>query len=412
MKQQQYRSSSPRDVPATHYPIPHQAAAAFTAHKSKSPQNAGLIFDRFVPDTKDSNEAKKEGLKQTREAAEKADTQLLAALNARWERDAEAIHAQPFMLKTDWRFITGLGHKGPLEAGFTFNRYGFPILPGSSVKGIARAWVFYQLAEVLKVQLENIPSVANRDAAPDDRRDLDKASPLNRLERIVSKDDDVQYHRAFMWYYGANSETFALADQFRAVFGTTSRAGNAVFVDAIPAQVPQLELDIMNPHFPKYYQGNEFPTDWQSPNPVFFLTVAPNTEFRFAVGWRGKADETLQQLAQEWLKKGLRELGAGAKTSAGYGYFVVPPTTATQKSTMVETTQAPSTSTPPTELVSTRRGTIVEIRPDKRFGRVKDSETGKEYRFDTGVIVGDTPGKTKPVAFDLQGGRVVKVRKA
>lgn len=310
-----------KSQPTLTYPIPRQAVAAFAAHKNKSPQNAGLIFDRFAPDTRDSDHAKKVGFEQVRQAAEKADVRLLAALNARWERDAQAIHAQPFTLKTDWRFITGLGRKGPLEAGFTFNRYGFPILPGSSVKGIARAWAFYKLATALQARLEHIPSDLNADAAPDDRQELDRASPFNRLECIVSKDDDAQYRRAFTWYYGENPEAFALAEPFRTIFGTTSHAGAAIFLDALPTQVPKLELDIMNPHFPNYYQGTEFPTDWQNPTPVLFLTVAPNTAFRFAVGWRGLLNESLRQLAQDWLVHGLRELGAGAKTSAGYGYF-------------------------------------------------------------------------------------------
>ncbi|MBK9095192.1 MAG: hypothetical protein IPM84_21030 [Anaerolineae bacterium] len=55
------------------------------------------------------------------------------------------------MLRTDWRLVTGLGRKGPLEVGFTFHRYGFPILPGSSLKGLARAWGLLRVAEALDV---------------------------------------------------------------------------------------------------------------------------------------------------------------------------------------------------------------------------------------------------------------------
>jgi CRISPR-associated protein Cmr6 len=56
--------------------------------------------------------------------------------------------------------------------------------------------------------------------------------------------------------------------------------------------------------------------------------VAPGTEFRFAVGWRRPLDDEarkLRDLAKEWLTEGLMELGAGAKTSAGYGYFEEAP---------------------------------------------------------------------------------------
>jgi hypothetical protein len=151
-----------------------------------------------------------------------------------------------------------------------------------------------------------------------------------------------------------------LADDFRGIFGTTAAAGRAVFFDAIPARVPKLELDVMNPHFPKYYQGNEPPTDWQSPVPVYFLTVAPNTEFRFAVGWRGPlGDESrrLRDLAKAWLVGGLTELGAGAKTSAGYGYFAEPMANAAPRPAAPTTArQAPAEPPRPQPSGTLRRG--------------------------------------------------------
>jgi CRISPR-associated protein Cmr6 len=39
------------------------------------------------------------------------------------------------------------------------------------------------------------------------------------------------------------------------------------------------------------------------------------------VGWRGPLNTALREMAENWLKEGLMNLGAGAKTSAGYGYF-------------------------------------------------------------------------------------------
>lgn len=108
----------------------------------------------------------------------------------------------------------------------------------------------------------------------------------------------------------------------------------------------------MNPHYPKYYQegGREYPTNWQSPIPVYFLTVASDAKFRFAIGWRSSWEDKkdtseksepmwsrwkyeglnqqqsesprLQQLALRCLQGGLLDLGNGGKTSAGYGYFV------------------------------------------------------------------------------------------
>ncbi|MGQ9556095.1 MAG: type III-B CRISPR module RAMP protein Cmr6 [Anaerolineae bacterium] len=262
------------------YPIPKDSAEAWRKHKGKSPQNPGLIFDRFVQNwgaSRDDKEAKKRAWEEIVATAKKADPQLLKAWNARWEQTVRQAQATPFALRTDWRFVAGMGRKGPLEVGFTFHRYGFPILPGSSVKGIARAWA--TLVEKL-----------NEKDAPDF---------VTIFGRAPEKGEDPQ----------------------------VAQAGQAVFFDAIPATLPTLKLDIMNPHFPDYYQdekGRTPPTDWQSPVPIYFLTVAPNTEFRFAVGWRGPLDaerSRLRGLAERWLWNGLTHLGAGAKTSAGYGFF-------------------------------------------------------------------------------------------
>jgi CRISPR-associated protein Cmr6 len=264
------------------YPIPKKSAEAWRAfQRTNTPHNPGLIFDRFVQNwgQNSGKEAKKEAWKEVETAAKKLDTTLLQNWNTRWEKTVRHVNAEPFKLKTDWRFVAGLGHKGSLEVGFTFHRYGFPFLPGSSVKGIARAYAW--LVE--------------------ERRETG-ADFLNIFGRAPQRGEEE----------GA------------------AQSGHAIFFDAIPApaRLPKLELDVMTPHYPDYYgdkNNRVAPTDSQSPIPVYFLTVAPGVEFRFAVGWRGEFNDEarhLRSLAQDWLLKGLAELGAGAKTSAGYGYFV------------------------------------------------------------------------------------------
>jgi CRISPR-associated protein Cmr6 len=80
----------------------------------------------------------------------------------------------------------------------------------------------------------------------------------------------------------------------------------------------------MNPHYPNYYstQGQKPPADWDSPRPIFFLTVT-ETPYRFAIAARSEQDNRLLEFAEKWLKGGLRELGIGAKTSADYGYWII-----------------------------------------------------------------------------------------
>jgi len=401
------------------YPIP---AASAQAWRTIRPQervslNPGLIFDRFVQDWGwreqqfRDKEAKKKAWQEIANIAPRADADLLVAWNERWwQAVTDVANAITFSLKTDWRFIAGLGRKGSLEVGFTFHRYGFPILPGSSVKGVARAWALLQIAEKVGT------------------------TELKELDGILSADGDKERKKYEDWKAGQPAEVQKLADDFRTIFGTTAAAGRAVFFDAIPASLPTLELDIMNPHYPKYYSGEEPPTDWQSPVPVYFLTVAANTEFRFAVGWRGILDDEgrrLRDQAQQWLKDGLTQLGAGAKTSAGYGYFLPPqpsqpagavsqPAATTQASQPAPTSPTPALpATPvPSEELVWRTGTVREYRPDKGAGQLVDDETGEELPFRQEAIPekGWSPGKKHKVRYavaEREGHRVVvKVQRA
>lgn len=389
-------------------PIPPASAQAFHAYTGVT--NPGLVFDRFAPRWRRGGEnEKKLGLQRVASAS--TDQNLLREWNARWAACAQAANAEPFPLKTDWRFVAGLGRKGPLEVGFTFHRYGFPILPGSSVKGIARAWALIEIG-----------------------RKVNPAS-FKELDEILSADGDngsEERRKYEVWKTQQTKEVQGLADDFRTVFGTTTVAGRAVFFDAIPARVPRLELDVMNPHFPKYYQGEAPPTDWQSPVPVYFLTVAPNTEFRFAVGWRGALDDEgrrLRDLAKTWLVSGLTELGAGAKTSAGYGYFVAPPQTlpvapASQPASTAQPAQptpaattpsaAPTTPSEPAAELVWRTGTVRDYQPGPGRGRLVDDETGEELTFDRRAIEtkGWSPAKKHKVRYAVaqREGRAVVVK--
>ena len=125
-------------------PLPQSIVNAWTVvRRGRGPSNPGLVFDRYTPRwdepaSRSGPQPKQIGLNWVRESAQRADDRLLAAWRVRWLEDARLIGAEPFTLVTDWRLITGLGRKGPLEVGFTFHRYGFPVLPASGIKGLAR----------------------------------------------------------------------------------------------------------------------------------------------------------------------------------------------------------------------------------------------------------------------------------
>lgn len=300
------------------YPIPRQSADAWRAWKGQSPQNPRLVFEQFSPlwgkneQTGKGQKTKKQiGLENVITAAGKIDEKLMSSFNQRWEQVVAARNAIEFKMKTDWRMVVGLGRKGPLEAGFTFNAYGFPVIPGSSLKGITHAFALQQLYELVKAYQKSIKKLEEildlEDEKPGDPPDKKTFQKSWRTE-----------------LKGASVEAYDLAVEIRTVFGNQSCAGLGVFFEAIPTSKPKLELDIMNPHFNDYYQKTGMPKDSDNPVPIYFITVAPGTEFRFAIGWRRQpaaADLALQEKAKDWLIEGLKTLGAGAKTSAGYGYF-------------------------------------------------------------------------------------------
>jgi CRISPR-associated protein Cmr6 len=325
------------------YPIPHSSLTAWNMLRQNLTNvktNAGLVFNRYVNQAKieEINGIYRAEANITKEAKEKqklqqvdffdsvitsaahSDQECLAAINSRWQAMTTFMNAEPFVMSTAWRLIAGLGSGGPLEVGFTFDRNGFPILPGSSLKGLTRAMGRINIFELLQVEDLKLNDLDDLLQKPDIDPDDSRKRPFDEGWSAITSTGNDKAHK--------------YARAFRTIFGTQEKAGHALFFDGIPdaEHLPVLQLDIMNPHYGKYYSdknNREYPTDHDSPIPVNFLTVAPNTKFWFAVGWDNREVisvanyEKMLSLAKFWLKHGLTELGAGSKTSAGYGIFAV-----------------------------------------------------------------------------------------
>lgn len=75
----------------------------------------------------------------------------------------------------------------------------------------------------------------------------------------------------------------------------------------------------MNPHYPKYYNDKEPPTDDQNPNPIKFLTVAKGEKFNFYFKNSEVYKEAFKTDLKEDLIQAFNYLGIGAKTGIGYG---------------------------------------------------------------------------------------------
>jgi CRISPR-associated protein Cmr6 len=241
----------------------------YPTHKTRSDGKRG---DRVTPSfTLHKEEHKKPHLEAVcASVAENAES--MNTLLPMWDTivGAACDSTETFRLATVWRMAMHLSRATAVEnASLCLHPvYGFPYLPGTGLKGLARTWAHL---------------------------------------------------------YGPGKES----EEFKRVFGTQGGTGSVVFLEAWPEQITDatVEIDIVNNHHREYYsrQGATAPGDWESPVPVYFLAVAPGVTFRFAVA-KARPTTPASDLvqAEEWLKRGLTELGFGAKTAAGYGYFTEP----------------------------------------------------------------------------------------
>jgi len=230
--------------------------------------NLGLLFNKYVSSWQNGWQMKEEDSKKFRQSIANMTfaKEHIANLALRQQAMMKSLkdsgwHVESFNAITDSRLIIGLGGTSVIETGMTLHPlYGFPYLPGSGLKGLARAYA--------EIALETKPS-------GEDLREI-----------FGSEDKDSRY-------------------------AINNRQGKVFFMDGIPTAFPQLDLDIMNPHYSYYYLN---------PVPVTFLTVASEQKFSLAVFSRNR---DLLEKATQWLICGLTELGAGGKTNVGYGYFKI-----------------------------------------------------------------------------------------
>ena len=192
-------------------------------------------------------------------------------------RSGKSISYLRLRAEPEWRLVVGLGGKAsPHEIGLALHgTYGWPVIPGSAMKGLAAAWA------------ESPESGAD---PADVRRVLGGPRPG---ERITAS--------------------------------SPAGMGTVRFLDAVPDGEPvPVALDVLTPHVKPYYDALANgdipvpPAEYHNPVPVTFLTVRGG----FAVDLWGTSDKDLG-LAAQWLTAAGEEFGAGAKTAAGYGYLTL-----------------------------------------------------------------------------------------
>lgn len=240
-----------------------------------TPDNASLAltkFERWPPPAAFKSENNKEVFKSVTRLGP---TDAYKSAYKRWNAE---IHALPgttlaATFTVDGKMVVGIGAENILESSVTMNRvWGMPLIPGSSLKGLASHFARSVLA------------------AP--------KGPI----------DD---------------------KQFIDLFGTTEDAGYLTWLDAWYVPEPMTRapftLDVVTPHHGSYYQDDPHdvqnpPWDFEDPKPSYFISVRGT--FLVAVQVVGP-DSTWEQgfayAAMNILERALLEWGIGAKTNAGYG---------------------------------------------------------------------------------------------
>jgi CRISPR type III-B/RAMP module RAMP protein Cmr6 len=217
---------------------------------------------------------------------------LVQHVAGRRQRAVQALHSHGYsvrrlQVRPQWRMAVGLGNRANAhEIGLALHgTYGWPVIPGSTLKGLTCA------------------SALEAGAEPE------QVAAILGLPRVGEEAD--QSHHAL------------IIDAPKASMGTVR------FLDAIPAGGPVgVRLDVLTPHVKPYYdaaargaapQQFQPPAEYHNPVPVQFLVVDQGS---FAIDLVGLVAEDVDQAAK-WCEAALDELGVGGKTSAGYGYLAV-----------------------------------------------------------------------------------------
>ena len=255
----------------TAYYLPRKTATLCNDGRMQQCKNLGLLLHKYPPQATLQSGAQKNQWLRTILSNEIIDADLSMQVYRRWHAITVASGAQHFHAKTDWRLAQGTGNETVLETDLTLHPlYGLPIISGSALKGLCRNYVTGEISEHASKNIE---------------------------------DDDETIQR---------------------IFGSSDQSGTVVFFDALPVEgKATFALDIINVHYPDYYNRGKAPINDQRPNPVLFLTVE-DTVFAFALAPHNlKRVEQREDvtIASKWLQEALQEWGIGGKTSAGYGYF-------------------------------------------------------------------------------------------
>lgn len=184
--------------------------------------------------------------------------------------------------------LVGAGDAGIRDVGIALHgTYGWPVVPGSALKGAARAWA----------RGEGARSENNRDGWSGDDRGVTFGWIPDKAGRAGDGGSDAR---------GGGS------------------VGAVTFLEALPSpEGVTVGLDVLTPHAGPYYGDDTKttpPAEYWNPVPVPFLSVCGGEWVTHVVVDTGAVGGPSTDEVATLLEEAVDELGVGAKTAAGYGY--------------------------------------------------------------------------------------------
>lgn len=228
-------------------------------------RNMGLWFQKWASHWKQDNnkywEISKRGWVNEIGKKRVGSPQLLKYYQQRMNQYVQRQRGYTQVFRNVEPFVTGLGLPHPVENGMVWHHLlGVPYIPGSSLKGMLRAWLETWM-------------------------DLDSATITDLL-------------------------------------GSPHQVGKIIFMDMIPIHPVQLRADIMTPHFQAYYSNPlGCPNESDHPIPIPFVTVSAHQKFVLSIVPKVEIEDDLWRQLISWFEDALIIEGIGAKTAVGYGRF-------------------------------------------------------------------------------------------
>jgi CRISPR-associated protein Cmr6 len=279
-----------------------------------TPEHLALAYDAWAPCGDDGRVPDNRRVQWLSEIAGIGVAPDYACGFERWKASFSAEGDRLAELTLTSRLLVGHGNGSATDVGLTVHHtWGVPVIPGSALKGLVAHYVdaTYGPTDAGKKPWEQ----------PDDERGRADYQGVIRYRRRIERGPGAIYRVLF----GAPdaSEDDAMRKRGLAAGAT---AGVVSFHDAlyVPGSIAgnkPFAADVLTVHQKSFYEssGQIAPNDYDSPNPVAFLTVRPKCRFLLALS--GPSEWT--ELAGKLLADALRNWGVGAKTAAGYGIAVV-----------------------------------------------------------------------------------------